>query len=87
MQLSREFCIDISSCFKKNKSSVSFRFARVGPVVLAVHDGSDVFLEIAKMSRYSGYQGIADIFFLLFVLSFTLLRIVCYPLLILRGTR
>ncbi|KAI3985330.1 hypothetical protein MKX01_033644 [Papaver californicum] len=31
-------------------------FARVGSVVLALHDGSDVFLEVAKMSKYGGFH-------------------------------
>ncbi|URE35344.1 ASC1-like protein [Musa troglodytarum] len=32
--------------------SYIFRFARVGSVVLAIHDASDVFLEMGKMSNY-----------------------------------
>ncbi|KAK4766076.1 hypothetical protein SAY87_007718 [Trapa incisa] len=66
--------------------SYVFRFARVGSIVLALHDATDVFLEVAKMSKYSGYQSLADFFFALFVIFFTLLRIICYPFWVLRST-
>ncbi|XLS65943.1 hypothetical protein HN51_025917 [Arachis hypogaea] len=56
-----------------------FRFARVESVVLALHDASDVFLEIGKMSKYSGAETIASIAFILFVLSWVLLRLIYYP--------
>ncbi|XP_016445147.1 alternaria stem canker resistance protein 1 [Nicotiana tabacum] len=66
--------------------SYIFGLTRVGAVVLAIHDGSDVFMEIAKMSRYSGFQRIADRFFLIFALSFASLRIICFPFWVLRST-
>lgn len=66
--------------------SYMLRFARVGSIVLALHDASDVFMEIAKMSKYSGYELSASIFFVLFVLSWTILRIIYFPLWILRST-
>lgn len=66
--------------------SYIFRFARVGSVVLALHDASDVFLEIGKMSKYSGAETIASVAFVLFVLSWTLLRITYYPFWILWST-
>nr|BCO16872.1 Alternaria stem canker resistance protein 1 [Solanum lycopersicum var. cerasiforme] len=66
--------------------SYVYGFARIGSVVLALHDGSDVFMEIAKMSKYSGFDLIADIFFSLFALVFTSLRIICYPFWIIRST-
>ena len=65
----------------------TFRFVRVGSVVLALHDATDVFLEIGKMSKYSGAETMASIAFLLFVVFFTLLRIICYPFWVLRSTR
>lgn len=82
------------SCYKsvgvslvlKNVNILFCRFARIGSVVLALHDGSDVFMEIAKMSKYSGFDLIADIFFSLFALVFTSLRIICYPFWIIRST-
>ncbi|KAL7091129.1 hypothetical protein ACP275_12G086200 [Erythranthe tilingii] len=66
--------------------SYIFRFARVGSVVLAVHDATDVFLEVGKMSKYSGAEAIASCSFILFVFFFTLLRLVYYPFWILWST-
>ncbi|XP_078162894.1 ASC1-like protein 1 isoform X1 [Carex rostrata] len=66
--------------------SYIFRFARVGAIVLAVHDASDVFLEIGKMSKYSGFEAIASVSFQLFVISWVLLRLIYYPFWILRST-
>ncbi|CAL1381665.1 unnamed protein product [Linum trigynum] len=62
------------------------RFARVGAVVLAIHDATDMFLEAAKMSRYSGFESLSSIFFASFVVVWTMLRIICFPLWILRST-
>ncbi|XVE74438.1 hypothetical protein DITRI_Ditri12bG0017500 [Diplodiscus trichospermus] len=66
--------------------SYIFRFGRVGSVVLALHDASDVFLEIGKMSKYSGAETIASLAFPTFVLSFALLRLVYFPFWVLRST-
>ncbi|KAK3158305.1 hypothetical protein QOZ80_2AG0135390 [Eleusine coracana subsp. coracana] len=66
--------------------SYVFRFARVGSVVLAIHDASDVFLEVGKMSKYSHCDWLANIAFLLFVLSWVLLRLTYFPFWILRST-
>ncbi|RZB60237.1 ASC1-like protein [Glycine soja] len=67
--------------------SYIFRFARVGSVVLALHDASDVFLEIGKMSKYSGAETMASFAFILFVLSWIILRLIYYPFWILWSTR
>ncbi|EPS64259.1 hypothetical protein M569_10523, partial [Genlisea aurea] len=66
--------------------SYVFRFARVGSVVLALHDASDVFLEVGKMSKYSGYEALASFSFVLFVLSWVVLRLIYYPFWILWST-
>jgi hypothetical protein len=63
------------------------RFARVGSIVLALHDASDIFLEIGKMSKYSSCEGLAVVAFLLFVLSWIVLRLIIFPFWILRSTR
>jgi len=63
------------------------RFARVGSVVLALHDASDVLLEIGKMSKYSGAETLASISFILFVLSWVLLRLIYFPFWVLWSTR
>ncbi|KAJ6987925.1 hypothetical protein NC653_021000 [Populus alba x Populus x berolinensis] len=67
--------------------SYILRFGRVGSVVLAIHDASDVFLEVGKMSKYSGAEGVASFAFILFVLSWILLRLIYYPFWVLWSTR
>ena len=67
--------------------SVSFRFGRAGSVVLAIHDASDIFLEVGKMSKYSGAEGVASVAFIVFVLSWILLRLIYYPFWVLWSTR
>ncbi|KAJ7943261.1 LAG1 longevity assurance-like protein [Quillaja saponaria] len=66
--------------------SYILRFARVGSVVLALHDASDVFLEIGKMSKYSGAEAMASFAFVLFVLSWIILRLIYYPFWVLWST-
>ncbi|KAF9623544.1 hypothetical protein IFM89_003334, partial [Coptis chinensis] len=66
--------------------SYIFRFARVGSVVLAIHDASDVFLEVGKMSKYSGWERLASFSFVLFALSWVILRLIYYPFWILWST-
>ncbi|KAK7275083.1 hypothetical protein RIF29_16190 [Crotalaria pallida] len=66
--------------------SYLFRFVRVGSIVLALHDATDVFLETGKMSKYSGAEKIASIAFVGFVLSWTLLRIIYFPFWVLWST-
>lgn len=63
------------------------RFARVGSMVLALHDASDVFLEVGKMSKYSGAEALASCSFVMFVLLWILLRLIYYPFWILWSTR
>ncbi|XP_071694140.1 ceramide synthase 1 LOH3-like [Rutidosis leptorrhynchoides] len=62
------------------------RFARVGSIVLALHDATDVFLEIGKMSKYSGAEKLASYSFNMFVLSWVVFRLICYPFWILWST-
>ncbi|GFZ21503.1 LAG1 longevity assurance-like protein [Actinidia rufa] len=66
--------------------SYILRFARVGSVVLALHDASDIFLEIGKMSKYSGAEALASFAFILFVLSWIILRLIYYPFWVLWST-
>lgn len=62
------------------------RFARAGSITLALHDASDVFLEVGKMSKYSGAEALASFSFILFVLSWVVLRLIYYPFWILWST-
>ncbi|XP_075485094.1 ASC1-like protein isoform X1 [Primulina tabacum] len=75
----------VATCILIIFSYVS-RFARVGSIVLALHDASDVFLEVGKMSKYSGAEALASVSFVLFVLSWILLRLIYYPFWILWST-
>ncbi|XP_058115006.1 ceramide synthase 1 LOH3-like isoform X2 [Magnolia sinica] len=67
--------------------SYVFRFARVGSIVLALHDMSDVFLEMGKMSKYGGYEAFASFSFILFVVSWIILRLTYFPFWVLHSTR
>ncbi|XP_060206484.1 alternaria stem canker resistance protein 1-like [Lycium barbarum] len=66
--------------------SYIFRIARGGSVVGIIHDGSDVLMEFAKMSTYSGFHTIADISFGFFALSWLLLRLIYFPFWVIRST-
>uniref|UniRef100_A0A5B7CCZ5 TLC domain-containing protein n=1 Tax=Davidia involucrata TaxID=16924 RepID=A0A5B7CCZ5_DAVIN len=66
--------------------SYIIRCTRVGSVVLALHEGSDVFLQVGKMSKYSGFERIASISFVFFVFSWLILRLIYYPFWILWST-
>ncbi|CAA7036323.1 unnamed protein product [Microthlaspi erraticum] len=66
--------------------SYVFRFARIGSVILALHEISDVFLEIGKMCKYSGAEAMTSFSFVLFFLSWTALRLIYYPFWILWST-
>ncbi|CAK9221291.1 unnamed protein product [Sphagnum jensenii] len=56
------------------------RFARVGSVVLAIHDASDVFLEIGKLTKYYGWEIVPSIVFVIFAISWVVLRLIYFPL-------
>jgi hypothetical protein len=63
------------------------RFARVGSVVLAIHDASDVFLEIGKLTKYYGLEIVPSIAFVLFALQWVLLRLIYFPFHVIWSTR
>jgi len=67
-------------------ASYSLRFSRVGSVVLAIHDASDVLLEISKMFKYSGSTMIPSILFILFAISWIVLRLIYFPFWIIWST-
>lgn len=62
------------------------RFFRIGSVVLAVHDASDVFLEGAKMFKYSGKELGASVAFGMFAVSWLILRLLIFPFWVIRAT-
>ncbi|MBA0592846.1 hypothetical protein Gorai_009815 [Gossypium raimondii] len=76
----------LSYIFRYALETLTLIFGRVGSVVLAIHDASDVFLEIGKMSKYCGAEKLASIAFIIFVLSWILLRLIYFPFWVLWST-
>ncbi|KAI3448107.1 hypothetical protein Pfo_004772 [Paulownia fortunei] len=62
------------------------RFFRIGAVILALHDASDVFLEAAKVFKYSGKELGASVCFGLFALSWLVLRLIFFPFWVIRSS-
>ena len=56
-------------------------------IILALHDASDVFLEAAKVFKYSGKELRASVFFGLFAVSWLVLRLIFFPFWVIRATR
>lgn len=55
------------------------RFFRIGSIVLALHDASDVFMEAAKVFKYSEKELGASVCFGLFAISWFILRLIFFP--------
>ncbi|XP_068643551.1 ceramide synthase LOH2-like [Aristolochia californica] len=55
------------------------RFFRIGSIVLALHDTSDVFMEAAKVFKYSERELAASVLFGLFAISWLILRLIFFP--------
>lgn len=66
--------------------SYVLRFARVGCIVLAIHDASDVVMEFSKILKYIGYDLLPSITFVIFVISWLVLRIIYFPIWIIWST-
>lgn len=62
------------------------RFGRICSIVVALHDVSDVFLEMAKLNKYLEVEVGATVFFALFAVSWLLMRILYFPMYIIRST-
>lgn len=52
---------------------------RVGSLVLVIHDCADIFLELAKITKYASYQKLCDAVFAVFTLVWIGTRLGCYP--------
>uniref|UniRef100_A0A8D8Y989 Ceramide synthase 6 n=2 Tax=Cacopsylla melanoneura TaxID=428564 RepID=A0A8D8Y989_9HEMI len=59
---------------------------RIGTLVLIVHDCADIFLEAAKMAKYSKFDKTCEILFLLFTFLWLLTRNYIFPFWIIRST-
>ncbi|XP_042474676.1 ASC1-like protein 3 isoform X1 [Zingiber officinale] len=62
------------------------RFFRIGTIILALHDTSDVFMESAKLFKYSGMEMAASFLFGLFAVSWFLLRLIYFPFWIIKSS-
>ncbi|GMH13413.1 hypothetical protein Nepgr_015254 [Nepenthes gracilis] len=60
------------------------RFFRIGSVILALHDASDVFMEAAKVFKYSEKELAASVCFGFFAISWLILRLIFFPFWVIR---
>lgn len=59
--------------------SYLFDFSRPGLLIMTLHDIGDVFLYSAKSAQYKRYQGLADVLFVVFAISFYVTRLYVLP--------
>lgn len=59
---------------------------RVGTLVMVIHDVADIFLEAAKMCKYTNYQKTCDVLFACFAVTWIVTRLGVYPTWILYST-
>lgn len=62
------------------------RSFQIGAIILALHDASDVFLEAAKLFKYSEKELEASICFGFFAISWVLLRLIFFPFWIIKAS-
>lgn len=78
--------MDISSERTAFKFSIC-SFFRIGSIILALHDASDVFMEAAKVFKYSEKELAASVFFGFFAISWFILRLIFFPFWVIKATR
>ncbi len=61
------------------------RYARVGSIVMLLHDPSDVFLEGAKICNYADWDIPATSLFAALLVSWLILRLVLLPFWVVRS--
>jgi ceramide synthetase len=54
-------------------------FTRPGVIVMLLHDISDIFLEAAKLARYAEKEAMALYLFVVFAVSWVILRVILFP--------
>ncbi|KAG6588659.1 LAG1 longevity assurance-like 2, partial [Cucurbita argyrosperma subsp. sororia] len=62
------------------------RFFQIGSVILALHDASDVFMEAAKVFKYSEKELGASVFFGFFAVTWLVLRLIFFPFWVIKAT-
>lgn len=60
-------------------------FMKIGTMVFLCHDINDVFMEVAKLSKYAKREDVANVLFAVFVLSWFASRMFYFPLWIIRS--
>ncbi|XVE49194.1 hypothetical protein DITRI_Ditri01bG0062900 [Diplodiscus trichospermus] len=63
----------------KDHNLLVYRLFRIGSIILALHDASDVFLEAGKVFKYSNREIGASVCLGLFAISWLLLRLIFFP--------
>jgi ceramide synthetase len=53
---------------------------------MVLHDTCDIFMEGAKLAKYTNREDVATGLFAAFTVAWLLLRLVCFPLLVIRST-
>lgn len=53
---------------------------------MLLHDANDVLMEAAKLAKYQKKDDLATGLFASFTVAWLLLRLICYPLLVIRST-
>ncbi|KAL2937654.1 LAG1 longevity assurance-like protein 2 [Bienertia sinuspersici] len=61
-------------------------FFRIGSIILALHDASDVLLQVGKVFKYSENELGASLCFGLFALSWLMLRLIFFPFWVIHAT-
>ncbi|KAL5541090.1 hypothetical protein UlMin_043376 [Ulmus minor] len=62
------------------------RFFRIGSIVLALHDASDVFMEAAKVFKYSEKELGASVCFGFFAISWLISRLIYFPFWVIKSS-
>ncbi|KAJ0076624.1 hypothetical protein Patl1_36135 [Pistacia atlantica] len=86
--LSSSVLLDLLRLLKRSSDRIplTLSFFRIGSIILALHDASDVFLEAAKVFKYSENELGASVFFGLFAISWLVLRLVFFPFWVIKSS-
>ena len=61
------------------------RYARIGSIVMLLHDPSDIFLEAAKLASYAGAEAPSTLLFTALLLTWCSLRLGLLPFWVIRS--
>lgn len=60
-------------------------FTKAGLLIMALHDVCDPWLELAKMTKYSGMENTTNVLFVIFTAVWIAMRVVYYPAWVIRS--